>query len=84
MGTTERVIGSNFILPLYEQGSNGPTGFIWDNVAGEAAATGTVERAFSMVSAGFEGDSEKFEKNFWGSMLFFGPYKHRIINYNWD
>jgi endonuclease YncB( thermonuclease family) len=84
MGTTERVIGSNFILPLYEQGSNGPTGFIWDNVAGEAAATGTVERAFSMVSAGFEGDTAKFEKNFWGSMLFFGPYKHRIINYNWD
>jgi len=84
LGTTERVIGSNFVLPLYEQGSSGAASFMWDNMAGEAAATGTVERAFGMVSSGFEGDRERFLKNFYGSLPFIAPYKHRIINYKWD
>jgi len=84
LGTTERVIGSNFVLPLYEQGSSGAASFMWDNMAGEAAATGTVERAFGMVSSGFEGDRERFLKNFYGSIPFIAPYKHRIINYKWD
>lgn len=84
LGTTERVIGSNYMLPLYAQGSNGPTGFLWDNVAGEAAATGTVERAYGMLSSAAEGDKDVFMKNFYGSLPFVASYKHRIINWNME
>jgi hypothetical protein len=84
LGTTERVIGSNFVLPLYDSSSYNAGEFVWDNMAGEAAATGTIERAYGMVSSAVEGDGAKFEKSFWGSVPFLAPFKHRIINYEWD
>ena len=84
LGTTERVIGSQFVLPLYDSSSHNAGEFVWDNMAGEAAATGTIERAYGMVSSAVEGDGAKFEKSFWGSVPFLAPFKHRIINYEWD
>ena len=82
LGTTERVIGSNLLFPLYGNSSHGPGEFIWDNIAGEAAATGTVGRMYGMVSGAIESDGDKFIKNFYGSIPFIAPYKHRI-NYQW-
>jgi hypothetical protein len=83
LGTTERVIGSNLLFPLYGSSSHGPGEFIWDNIAGEAAATGTVGRGYGMISGAIESDGDKFMKNFYGSIPFIAPYKHRIINYQW-
>jgi len=84
LGTTERVIGSQLVLPLYDSSSYGATDFVWDNMASEAAAAGTIERAYGMVSSAVEGDGEKFEKSFWASIPFLAPFKYRIINYEWD
>ena len=78
LGTTERVIGSNFLLPLYDSSSHGAGEFVWDNMASEAAATGVIEKAYGMVSGAAEGDSEKFRKNAIKSVPFAGPYWHQI------
>ena len=82
LGTTERVIGSNYLFPLYENRSSGAGEFLWDNVASEAAATGTVERAYGMAASAIEGDGTKFLKNFYGSIPFIAPYKHRIMEFH--
>ncbi len=78
LGTTERVIGSNLLFPLYGDNSNGTTEFVWDNMAGEAAATGVIEKAYGMVSGAVEGDGDKFRKNAIKSIPFAGPYYHQI------
>jgi hypothetical protein len=84
LGTTERVIGSNFLFPLYGERTDGAVDFAWDNVAGEAAATGTIERAYGMLSSAITGDDEKFMRSFYGSLPFVAPYKHRLLNIEWD
>ena len=78
LGTTERVISSNFLFPLYGDNSNGPGEFIWDNIAGEAAAASTVGRAYGMISGALESDSDKVQKNFLGSLPFLAPYKQQV------
>ena len=84
LGTTERVIGSNFLFPLYGSDTHGTTDFIWENVAGEAAASGTIGRMYNMLAAGAEDDGAKFERNFYGSLPFIAPYKHRLMNITWE
>jgi hypothetical protein len=84
LGTTERVIGSNFLFPLYGSDTYGTGDFLWENVAGEAAVSSTVARFYNMIEAGTEGDGAKFERNFYGSLPIIGPFKHRLINYTWD
>lgn len=86
LGTTERVIGSNFMFPLYDSSSSNPGEFVWDNMAGEAAATGVVERVFGMIGSAVDGDSQKFQKSALGSIPFAGPYKHLIMKeiQEWD
>tara|TARA_R110000822_G_scaffold91902_2_gene211666 strand:- start:2556 stop:6617 length:4062 start_codon:yes stop_codon:yes gene_type:complete len=83
LGTTERVIGSNFLFPLYGNSSYGPGEFVWDNIAGEAAATGTVGRVYGMLDSAIQSDGDKFMKNFYGSLPFLAPYKHRLMQYQW-
>jgi len=79
LGTTERVIGSNMLFPLYDSSSSGAGEFVWDNMAGEAAATGVIERIFGMIDSAVSGDSQKFQKSAIGSIPFVGPYKHRVM-----
>ncbi len=82
LGTGERILGSNFLFPLYgEDRSPTPVHFLWNNVAGEAAAAGTLERVYGMASGYLEDDDVKMVKNFYGSLPFLGSVKHRATEY---
>ena len=84
LGTTERVIGSNFLFPLYGSDSYGAGDFVWENVAGEAAASSTVSKMYNMISGAIESDGAKFERNFYASLPIIGPFKYRLQNYKWE
>jgi hypothetical protein len=84
LGTTERVIGSNFLFPLYGTDSYGAGDFVWENVAGEAAASSTVSKMYNMISGAIESDGAKFERNFYASLPIIGPFKYRLQNYKWE
>ena len=84
LGTTERVIGSNFLFPLYGTDSYGAGDFVWENVAGEAAASSTVSKMYNMISGAIESDGAKFERNFYASLPIVGPFKYRLQNYKWE
>ena len=82
LGTGERILGSNFLFPLYgEDRSPTPLHFLWNNVAGEAAAVGTVERVYGIAEGYMEDDDVKMVKNFYGSLPFLGSVKHRATEY---
>tara|TARA_B110000902_G_scaffold50727_1_gene58334 strand:+ start:1276 stop:5340 length:4065 start_codon:yes stop_codon:yes gene_type:complete len=83
LGTTERVIGSNFMFPLYGSDTYGAGDFVWENVAGEAAAAGTVGKAYNMIAGAVESDDEKVKRNFVKSLPFLGPFSHNLLN-NWE
>ena len=83
LGTTERVIGSNFMFPLYGSDTYGAGDFVWENVAGEAAAAGTIGKAYNMIAGAVESDNEKVKRNFVKSLPFLGPFSHNILN-NWE
>ena len=83
LGTGERIMGSNWVMPLYGSDRYSTLGsFMWNNVASEAAAAGTVERGFNMAAGYFEDDNHKIMKNFYGSLPFLGPVKHRLMDWN--
>tara|TARA_B100000780_G_scaffold278558_1_gene252519 strand:- start:740 stop:4414 length:3675 start_codon:yes stop_codon:yes gene_type:complete len=84
LGTTERVIGSNFLFPLYGSDTYGAGDFVWENVAGEAAASSTVSKMYNMISGAVESDGAKFERNFYASLPIIGPFKYRLQNYKWE
>jgi len=84
LGTMERVIGSDFLFPLYPESSYGASEYVWDHVAGEAPAAGTVERAYGIIEGLITSDDDQFKRNLYGSIPIFAPYKNRMINWNTD
>ena len=84
LGTMERVIGSDFLFPLYPESSYGAAEYVWDHVSGEAPAAGTIERTYGMIEGAISSDDEQFMRNLYGSIPFFAPYKNRMINWDTD
>ena len=84
LGTPERVISSNLMFPLYGSDTYGVGDFVWENVAGEAAASSTIGRLYNMVDSAIEGEGDKFERNLYKSLPFAGPFSYRLQNITWE
>jgi hypothetical protein len=69
---------------LYPESSYGASEYVWDHVAGEAPAAGTVERSYGIIEGLITSDDDQFKRNLYGSIPIFAPYKNRMINWNTD
>ena len=62
LGTPERILSSNMVLPLYEDRTRSMAESLWVNIGGEAPASGMIDNLFMIGQGAWEGENDKLIK----------------------
>ena len=79
LGTTERIISSDLLFPLYENRSDSALGSMWNIVSGEAPASNIVKNVYGFGQGILEDDARKTLKSSAG-LTPFSFLKHRMYD----
>lgn len=80
LGTTERIISNNYVLPLYEDRTRGFAESTWSFVSSEAPASNIGENVLKLFKGILEEDSRATTKSLVSLTPVMSPLKHRVYN----
>jgi hypothetical protein len=87
LGTTERIISNNYVLPLYEDRTRGFAESTWSFVSSEAPASNIGENVLKLFKGILEEDSRATVKSAVSLTPVMSPLKHRVydglVENNW-